>query len=944
MLEDPKYRATFPVTLSAPATAPCSAAYELVPGTAQPDVDYSPASGSLEFGVGEDTKEIVVDVREIYLGDPAAFKLRVTSPQGLTFARAEGDALIPGKSLHDLLHDTFTGVNGSLFGHQPEIGGAWEDRENAGTEIGPKLVNGMADFGRPWTDYPSGYVAPITPVLSGAGTLSLKVKIDSFEIDPAPEADASSVSISMFPWDGPGGNCELAFDLRTQTLRITGVGVATPFDFPYTFPVGTPFEIEMRYELETGWVGVYVDEVWIYSQQGTPDDGSFGGMDTLNLYTHGFTSLLFDELRVQQGGPGTTHEQVVTPVPEGYLADTFYGTGPLSSHSPEFGTGAWEDWNGTSPTLDGAGHLTFTATNAEVFCDGMTGAGIATNGPTRIFTEIMTLPAQGQFTIGVADAPTIGQSLTGAQVELDFDRQIVSLVSASATAEFPFAAGWETMSPLNLSMYLGTGYTSVLVWFGTTYVGSIQLESAVGDMSNFKFFFRAMNTPTLQLDRVILLPATAADMQVPGGPWLSDTFTGTGTIEGHLPEIGVNAWEQLNYTGTNMPQLSGGMLRFDDIAATSKGIAIPASNMSGVYGVVADIGTVGDTGDFTMGVASSPMSGQSYSGSQVRIDFNSVDNGGNDVVKIISTYGASTPVVMPTGWRDLPTKRFEMRITTDATKVGAYLNGTLLVEYDMESPIGAPVGFKLFISTFEAYALTLDRIQIIPDGVPAPEITMLHTRDDFTAADTTLVLGQVPNITENNAAWRDGSVGPDGGFFRQNGTGSAEVVEGTDPGSYSKMAYAFLDLSAGSSFKLEFALRSVAGAVLATTDADGVGFGKVLGIELRCTDSGENVVARLDSYSGGGGVWSAMTHSNIGNSPGHEFTGGLPGAVGAPVKFTIEWGNETLTMKVDDVVVDTMSTDDGAGAPGNPAGPAYLYLEVAKGNYLEYVDVLQTAT
>jgi len=219
---------------------------------------------------------------------------------------------------------------------------------------------------------------------------------------------------------------------------------------------------------------------------------------------------------------------------------------------------------------------------------------------------------------------------------------------------------------------------------------------------------------------------------------------------------------------------------------------------------------------------------------------------------------------------------------------------------------------------------------------------MLHTRDDFDAGGGTLLTGQVPNITENNAAWRDLSEGPDGGFFRQNGGGDAEVILGTDPGSYGKMAYAFLDLAAGTSFKLEFALHSVDGGRLAATGEGGPAFGKIFGMELRCTDSGENVTARLDNYSGGGGVWSAIAHSNMGGGPGHEYAGGVPGVGGVSVMFTIEWGNETLTMKVDDVVVDTMSTDDGGGAPGNPAGPAYLYLEVAKGNYLEYVDVVQT--
>lgn len=758
MLEDPKYRAKFPVTLSAPATAPCSAAYELVAGTAQPDVDYSPATGSLEFAVGEDTKEIVVDVREIYLGDPAAFKLRVTSPQGLTFARAEGDALIPGKSLHDLLHDTFTGANGSLFGHEPEIGGAWEDREETGAEVGPQLVSGMADFGKPWTDFPSGYVAPIVPVLSGAGTLSLKVKIDSFVVDPAPEANASSVSISMFRWDGPAASCELAFDLRTQTLRINGTGVVTPFDYAYTFPTGAPFEIELRYELETGWVGVYVDGVWIYSQLGTPDDGSFGGMDTVNIYTHGFTSLLFDELRVTQGGPGTTHEQVVTPVPEGYLADTFFGTGSLSNHNPEYGVARWEAWNANSPILDGNGALTFLESSEEISCDGMAGGGISVNAPTRVFVETKTLPAQGRFTFGLADSPTIGQSLTGAQVELDFDRQIASLISASATTEFPFPADWATSGPLNPSLYLGSGSDVAIVRFGDTYVGGIHLESAVGDMSNFKFFFRAENTPQLELDRIILVQTGSYDLVIPETVTnlFVDTFSATdGLLYSHLPDTGT-AWEDGDGIGANAPTVVDGVVQWGK----------PWSQYPSGYGKFASAATTeGGTLSYKFRIESYELDAAHPTGEAVMymevFDDTYVGAGPNLTMDLRRNYiTAAAPGTVTTNWTydfsGLTSFDFELRYELETGWVGVYINDEWI--YSRQgTPNQLGGANSLYIYMHGLTGLVFDNITVKQGGpdtvheeaeVPPP-LPTVYLNDTLTGSGT--LVGHVP---EKGSAWQ----------------------------------------------------------------------------------------------------------------------------------------------------------------------------------------------
>lgn len=758
MLENPKYRAKFPVTLSAPATAPCSAAYELVAGTAQPDVDYSPATGSLEFAVGEDTKEIVVDVREIYLGDPAAFKLRVTSPVGLTFARAEGDALIPGKSLHDLLHDTFTGANGSLFGHQPEIGGAWEDRDEAGPEVGPQLVSGMADFGKPWSDFPSGYVAPIAPVLSGGGTLSLKVKIESFELDPAPEANASSVSISMFRWDGPAASCELAFDLRTQTLRINGTGVVTPFDYAYTFPAGAPFEIELRYELDTGWVGVYVDGVWIYSQLGTPDDGSFGGMDTVNIYTHGFTSLLLDEMRVTQGGPGTTHDQVVTPVPEGYLADTLFGTGPLSNHNPEYGVARWEAWNANSPILNGNGALTFLESSTEVSCDGMTGGGISVNGPTRVFVEIKTVPAQGRFTFGVADAPTIDQSLTGAQVELDFDRQIASLISAGATSEFPFPADWATMVPLNPSLYLGSGSDVAIVRFGNEYVGGIHLESAVGDMSNFKFFFRAENTPQLELDRIILVQASALDLVLPATETtlFADTFDGADDLlYNHTPSTGT-AWEDGDGVGEAGPTVEAGVVQWgkpwDQYPSGYGRFATPSTTEGGTLSYKFRIASYEPDPAHPSGEAMMYMEvfDPPYAGAGFNITMdlrrNYINVGAPGTNSSNYTYDFS----------GLASFEFEVRLELEAGWLGVYIDGEWLYSHQTTPNLTGGVN-SVYLFAHGLTGLVFDNILVSQGGpgtvheelVVVPPGPTLYLEDTFTGSGAL-----IGHASETGAVWQ----------------------------------------------------------------------------------------------------------------------------------------------------------------------------------------------
>ena len=82
---------TFTVTLSAAQTTPVTVQYTTAEDTAQVDLNYVGASGTLTFAAGETSKTVTIKVK----GDTLAegnerFFLRLLNPTGATLADAEG--------------------------------------------------------------------------------------------------------------------------------------------------------------------------------------------------------------------------------------------------------------------------------------------------------------------------------------------------------------------------------------------------------------------------------------------------------------------------------------------------------------------------------------------------------------------------------------------------------------------------------------------------------------------------------------------------------------------------------------------------------------------------------------------------------------------------------------------------------------------------------------
>ncbi len=73
--------ATFSVSLTPAATRAVTASYQTVAGTATPDVDFTPASGTLTFAAGETSKEVTVNIiTDSIAEENETFSLRLTNP------------------------------------------------------------------------------------------------------------------------------------------------------------------------------------------------------------------------------------------------------------------------------------------------------------------------------------------------------------------------------------------------------------------------------------------------------------------------------------------------------------------------------------------------------------------------------------------------------------------------------------------------------------------------------------------------------------------------------------------------------------------------------------------------------------------------------------------------------------------------------------------------
>lgn len=207
-------------------------------------------------------------------------------------------------------------------------------------------------------------------------------------------------------------------------------------------------------------------------------------------------------------------------------------------------------------------------------------------------------------------------------------------------------------------------------------------------------------------------------------------------------------------------------------------------------------------------------------------------------------------------------------------------------------------------------------------GYSATEpVAMFHILDNFNGNLNDTLVNRIPAITSTGLAWREPSE-PPYAQFRITDNDGLQAIAGTEG---APMAWAFLDLPESASLKMEFIIRSANGGALAMNN------GRVFNAEI--TLGGNNAKGYLEDgwvYAYSGNTGSADVQLGV-----------MPGANGASLKVTLEWADEQVVMKFNDVAVATQSTFYSDQYPGMPDGSGSLYLEVAVGNIIEYMDVKQ---
>lgn len=327
MIQQGMYLAKFQVNLSEPAAAQATVDYETVGGTAISGDDFEPASGTLVFEIGEQTKTVSVTTRSVYSGDPAAFKLHLSNPVNCSITRVDGDAAIPGRPRAVVFYDTFTGDDDtSLLAHNPEIGGPWEDLGYDEGAPAPELWQGSLQ-GR--YDDIINATAPFAPVSAEAyESLVAKLKLSNFQSTIETAAD-TSFSLNITSENGNEWRNLNIYPFQ-PLVQLDGNMPISRVEANFGMGDGTvPVEIELRWNLRTGTVGIYIDDVWIVGAAGLPITHP---ITNFNIYASGMSSAKVDYVEFVGGGLLPQYVDNTPPPPEPLLA--WYAKGA--------------DWSGTS--------------------------------------------------------------------------------------------------------------------------------------------------------------------------------------------------------------------------------------------------------------------------------------------------------------------------------------------------------------------------------------------------------------------------------------------------------------------------------------------------------------------------------------------------------------------------------------------------------------------
>lgn len=1025
-MDNPKYRAVFPVTLSVPTSQGGTVDYEVVAGTAQPEIDYAPGSGTLAFGVGETSKEVRVDVRNIYTGSPAAFKLRLSNPVGLTLARVDGDAVMPGVTIRDLFLDTFTN-DSNLIDRIPDIGQAWlgVDQEPIATVSGGKLH--FAD-----TDVPGGraaYTHPAETAAPDGGNVALTMKCSNIGLGSISEA---KIDFEVYDMQGDDYRWATA-DLKANTITLGGNTQNGQDVVPFDFTGVTALDLEIRWELDTGYTGYYVNGTLVFTVNGVPAIGALG---EIYMFVSGFQTLDIDDLRFQQGVDDVADPTLL------FSDDYSRSSDPISTRTPKAGTYDLEYYEaGFSEPRVLAGRMTSSVAEESSFgIDGLFAA------PVTIADGVLSLKAvfRDYQSTNIIDANTsFDFGLTGPDggVGGTIKPFVGRLQMFSQQSGKEYNVQWPTASDVGedveFELRWNLANDNVAAYVNGNWVHTIAANDAPVATSVTGFWVYANQAQDTGFARVevrknqpvpedpVAVPPVNIRWYAAGKPdalwtelWSERDFPGQGVTDtwfggpdGAFDEFiaarvvapeGADVqwfmdWQPaagatgsaptlVTQRGPDFPlfAVNPGSPVTDAVATYSLGAwidqAASAGHSVGILRLYAEVDGVPVPNYIWMWMAYQVDGGQSYqltpvSDGQVTTPSVGVGFGSRPPTPPTMAWYGSSQYGSWSGWNPMNDTGTQDGAYPGASYAGRILDESLTGEVVwtarwnatggspgrpvITSPKGPNPADVVAGNVDWAFGVDVDPSSLAGEGfgeltltatvggvrVPGylwatfsdgpqsystmawgwspgePDPEMIHTRDDFDGAANATLAGRIPNISASNTPWNTLGEAPNAAF-QLSGDGLLRPTAGTEG---TPSAYGGLDLPASSTAKVEFVIRSVAGGPLVSANTH------IFRVELSLGSN--NAKAWLDDG------FAYVSSSNTGDHG--EEVAVMPGAAGAPVKVTIEWANQLVTMKFNDVLITQQSTFYSEQYPGNPDGSGTFYLETTVGNYIEFMDILQ---
>jgi len=506
------YEASIPFLLNAPAPAGAQVDYATAADTAVEGDDYMALSGTHVFAEGDTQALLKVTTRHPYIGAPAQFRLNLTNPVGIELAAPSLDVILPGITRRTLFLDTFT-ADGAIEGRVPDIGVVWTEYGGGGLNplhaAGGVLV--LEDDGTPDGDSTAAEGKLAEPITPGAGVVSVRLLINTPTVNP----DRGEQLIDFEAYSSVGNDWRfIILDWKDNTAQIGGNNdVNNPGRVPFDLS-GLPaqFTAELRWDVDGLYTGLYIEGEYVMGVESIPITQI---VDYTYFTTNGIVALQIDNYIVEQGVPDAVDPADNTPPLLTYMSDTFSDGETVVGHFPDVGNGnAWSSFNHSA-----AGALTIAGGLAsfEHMAGGETmgaqvPATLPPGGLVKLKASLTTLPSTGQFLMGLANSPMIGQSYTGAQVKLDFAEQAITIQGTYDATIVPFPVGWTFVNgALDFEMVVKAGEFRAVARLGGLYAGEFTLESTVGAMYDFMAFFNASACPDLRLTQVTTMQATPAE-------------------------------------------------------------------------------------------------------------------------------------------------------------------------------------------------------------------------------------------------------------------------------------------------------------------------------------------------------------------------------------------------------------------------------------------------